>query len=96
MSDQVQVRGPDGQMFRFPASMPQEQITGVLDQHYGRAPASPSRQQMGRLEAASEGFADGASLGFNDEAQGLMAAAQAEPAPVVGSAVHRRRRFISW
>jgi hypothetical protein len=81
MSDQVQVRGPDGQMFRFPASMPQEQITGVLDQHYGRAPAPPSRQQMGRLEAASEGFADGFSLGFNDEAQGLMAAAQADTRP---------------
>jgi hypothetical protein len=79
MSDQVQVRGPDGQMFRFPASMPQEQITGVLDQHYGRAPASPSRQQMGRLEAASEGLADSFSLGFNDEAAGALAAAETGP-----------------
>jgi hypothetical protein len=79
MSDQVQVRGPDGQMFRFPASMPQEQITGVLDQHYGRAPAPPSQQQMGRLEAASRGFADVFSLGFNDEAQGLVAAGETGP-----------------
>jgi hypothetical protein len=40
-----------------------------------------SGPQMGRLEAASEGFADGFSLGFNDEAQGLLAASQADTRP---------------
>jgi hypothetical protein len=80
MPDQVQVRGPDGQMFRFPANMAQEEITSVLDEHYGRT-SQPERPQMGRGAAALEGIADGFGLGFNDEAQGLLAASQADPRP---------------
>jgi hypothetical protein len=78
MPDQVQVRGPDGQMFRFPATMAQEEITSALDEHYGRT-LQPEAPQMGRGEAFGRGVADGLGLGFADEVGGLTAVARSGP-----------------
>jgi hypothetical protein len=66
----ISVTGPDGSTFNFPDETSQEIIKGALSKHYGAS--KPKQEPVGFFEALGRGAASGATLGFDNEAIGLV------------------------
>jgi hypothetical protein len=68
----AQYAGPDGVPLDFPDTMSEDEVKAVMRRKFAPAPVATS---PGKMESLGRGAAQGATLGFGDEIQGLIQAA---------------------
>jgi hypothetical protein len=68
----AQYAGPDGVPLDFPDTMSEDEVKAVMRRKFAPAPVATS---PGKMASLGRGAAQGATLGFGDEIQGLIQAA---------------------